>query len=118
MKLKLDENLPATLAERLGALGHDADTVPQEQLAGTSDQTVWAAAQAAGRFLITQDLDFSDLRQFEPGTHHGLMLVRLAAPSRKRLAERVGGIFETEQVEVWARCFVVVTDLKVRVRRP
>jgi hypothetical protein len=34
-------------------------------------------AQRAGRFLVTQDLDFSDVRRFEPGSHHGLLLVRL-----------------------------------------
>jgi hypothetical protein len=28
VKIKLDENMPATLAEVLVARGHDADTVP------------------------------------------------------------------------------------------
>jgi hypothetical protein len=33
--------------------------------------------QAHGRVFITQDLDFSDARKYVPGTHHGLLLVRL-----------------------------------------
>lgn len=46
----------------LAALGHDVDTVRLEQLAGRDDGDVWSATQAAGRFLVTQDLDFSDRR--------------------------------------------------------
>lgn len=116
MKLKLDENLPEALAEFLAQLGHDTDTVPQESLAGRDDSTIWQAAQEAGRFLITQDLDFSDVRRYAPGTHHGLLLVRLRKPGRIKLRQRVSLLFQTENVESWAGCFVVATDHKIRVR--
>lgn len=118
MKLKLDENLPTALVDRLTSLGHDVDTVPEEQISGKDDDTVWAAAQAAGRFLLTQDLDFSDVRRFRPGTHEGLMLIRLQNPSRRRLTDRVEAVFKIEAVSSWSGCFVVVTERKVRVRRP
>ena len=118
MKIKLDENLPESLVAGLEALHHDTDTVPQEGLAGRDDCDVWAAAQQEGRFLITQDLDFSDIRKFQPGTHHGLLLVRLPEAGRMALAERILGIFRSEDVESWARCFVVLSGHKVRVLRP
>jgi predicted nuclease of predicted toxin-antitoxin system len=118
MRVKLDENLPSSLVEVLARLGHDADTVPQEGLQGAPDTDVWAAAQTAERCLITQDLDFSDVRQFAPGTHHGLLLVRLANPSRRALMTYIESLFRAEDVERWARCFVVATDTKIRVRRP
>ena len=60
MKIKLDENLPDRLVAVLTGLGHDVDTVRGEQLIGRVDSDVWNAAQAAQRFLVTQDLDFSD----------------------------------------------------------
>jgi predicted nuclease of predicted toxin-antitoxin system len=118
MKIKLDENLPVRLAGMLAGLGHDADTVFAEGLAGRSDVDVWQAAQTNGRFFVTQDLDFSDVRVFQPGTHEGLLLVRLRAPSRKALAQKVHAIFATEDVDSWSQCFVVATDRKIRVRRP
>jgi predicted nuclease of predicted toxin-antitoxin system len=118
VKIKLDENLPTRLVRLLAELGHDTDTVPQEGLTGRSDSDVWTAAQTAERFFITQDLDFSDIRRFAPGTHHGLLLVRLRAPGRDMLARRVQAVFQTEPVETWKRAFVVVTDHKLRVRRP
>ncbi|MCC6522418.1 MAG: DUF5615 family PIN-like protein [Polyangiaceae bacterium] len=49
MRLKLDENLPATAAPRLAALGFDVDTVVEEGLGGRCDADVWAAAQREGQ---------------------------------------------------------------------
>lgn len=118
MNIKLDENLPARLVAALRALGHEIDTVYAERLNGQIDSTVWNATQAAQRFFITQDLDFSDIRRYAPGTHAGLLLVRLARPSREALFERMVTVFRTENVEDWRGCLVVVTDRKIRVRRP
>ena len=118
MKIKLDENLPNRLVSVLSDFGHDVDTVRSEQLAGCDDHAVWNGAQSAGRFLITQDLDFSDVRRYVPGTHAGLLLVRLAKPGRDVLLERVSMRFATEPVDDWRGCLIVATDRKVRVKRP
>jgi len=64
------------------------------------------------------NLDFSDIRRYAPGTHHGLLLVRLRAPGRAALARRIEAVFQAESVETWHRAFVVVTDRKLRIRRP
>jgi predicted nuclease of predicted toxin-antitoxin system len=63
MRIKLDENLPARLKAVLTARGHETDTVNDEGLTGQPDQNIWQAAQTESRFLITQDLDFSDTRK-------------------------------------------------------
>jgi predicted nuclease of predicted toxin-antitoxin system len=118
VKIKLDENLPESLVAALAKLNHDADTVLQEGLAGHDDSDVWAAVQAEGRFLITQDLDFSDVRKFQPGTHHGLLLVRLPDAGRLSLHRRILEVFSSEDVESWARCFVVLSEHKLRIVRP
>ncbi|MGO9200479.1 MAG: DUF5615 family PIN-like protein [Limisphaerales bacterium] len=118
MKIKLDENLPEALVRELAVLGHEVDTVRLEGIAGKPDPDVWQAAQNAGRFLITQDLDFSDIRKFAPGTHHGLLLVRLRVPGRLALAARITEAFRGEDVGSWCRGFVVLTDRKLRLQRP
>lgn len=117
MKIKLDENLPFGLAIPLRGLGHDVHTTHEENLIGHADREIWERAQKA-RFLITQDLDFSDLRQFSPGTHHGILLVRLHSPSRRNLAGRVVELFQTENVAEWTGCFVVATERKIRLLKP
>jgi predicted nuclease of predicted toxin-antitoxin system len=82
MKIKLDENLPVRLANLLTSLEHDVHTTHEEGLDGRDDLEIWEAAQKESRFLITQDLDFSDTRRFAPGSHHGILLLRLHSPSR------------------------------------
>ena len=117
MRIKLDENLPAHLAEILTNLQHDVHTIAEENLSGKSDREIWEAAQQDERFLITQDLDFSDLRRFAPGTHSRILLVRLHSPDRESLIRRVSEVFLQEEVSSWTGCFVVATDRKVRVIR-
>ena len=118
MRIKLDENIPHRLVQPLTDLGHDVDTVEAERLVGSADPVVWEGAQRDRRFLITQDLDFSDVRRYRPGTHHGLLLVRLRAPGRNALLQRIHGLFNAEDTSGWPGCFIVATDRKVRVKRP
>ena len=118
MKIKLDENLPSSLAIPLERLGHEVDTVHEENLTGRPDLEVWEAAQLESRFLVTQDLDFSDLRHFSLGSHHGILLLRLRSPDRKNLLARVEEIFQTEYVDDWAGCFVVASERKIRLLKP
>jgi predicted nuclease of predicted toxin-antitoxin system len=118
MKLKLDENLPVTAAASLRPFGYDVDTARDEGLGGQPDDAVWRAAQADGRFLITQDLDFSDARKFVPGTHHGILLVRLPDAEQWRVTDYLLGWFRESDARTWTGCVVVATPNKVRVRRP
>jgi predicted nuclease of predicted toxin-antitoxin system len=80
MRIKIDENLPLQIALKLNSFGHDVHTAQDEGLGGCVDPVIWQAAQRDERFLITQDLDFSDARRFAPGTHHGILLIRLRSP--------------------------------------
>jgi predicted nuclease of predicted toxin-antitoxin system len=118
MNLKLDENLPRILCAALSDFGHDVHSVFEENLMGRPDEDVWNAAQREGRFLITQDLDFSDTRKFTPGSHHGILLIRLSSPSRANLIFRLEQVFRCENVENWKGCFVVATERKIRIQRP
>jgi predicted nuclease of predicted toxin-antitoxin system len=118
MRIKLDENLPLELIAQLGVLGHDVEHVHGENLSGRPDPDVWQAAQAEERLLITQDIAFGDARMFTPGQHAGFVLVRLKRPGRGALMRKVRNTFASEDVASWTGCFVVLSDSKVRVRRP
>ncbi|MGH9423565.1 MAG: DUF5615 family PIN-like protein [Thermoanaerobaculia bacterium] len=117
MRILLDENLPAELAEMLRAVGHDVEDVPTAGLAGHPDPDVWALAQSAGRLLITQDIRFGDARMFTPGEHAGFVLVRLKRYGRRALIAKLQEVFARHDVESWTGCLVVVAESKVRVRR-
>jgi predicted nuclease of predicted toxin-antitoxin system len=78
LALLLDENLPRSIAARLRALGFDAAAVVDLQARGAADSEVLRLAVAAGRVLVTRDLDFSDILRFPLGSHCGIVVVRLA----------------------------------------
>jgi predicted nuclease of predicted toxin-antitoxin system len=66
MRLLLDEMYPSTIAEQLRGRGHDVASVhdPESQaLEGEPDEEVWAAALAADRLLVTENVQ--DFRRIE-----------------------------------------------------
>jgi predicted nuclease of predicted toxin-antitoxin system len=78
--IKLDENLGRPHVALLKRHGYDADRVFDQGLSGVVDAELWVHVKRKGRFLITLDLGFSDVRRYAPGTHPGILLLR---PRRK-----------------------------------
>lgn len=74
--IKLDENMPDSAAETLRSAGHDVDRARDEGLAGVDDHAVLAAASAAGRVLVTLDLDFADVVRHPPAGTAGIVVLR------------------------------------------
>jgi predicted nuclease of predicted toxin-antitoxin system len=118
MMLKLDECLPVECANLLTARGHGVETVPQEGLQGEPDESIWSAAQKEQRFLVTTDLDFSDIRRYTPGQHCGVLLIRLHDEGKRTLLSYLEWLINEHDVERWKGCLVIATDHKVRVKRP
>lgn len=116
MKLKLDENMPAQLPGILRSLGHDTDSVADEGLLGESDEAIWNAAQREKRLLVTQDMDFSDLRKLIAGDHFGPVLLRLRATSRRKLIDRVEAVFRSDDAAGWRGALVIVSEGRMKVR--
>lgn len=117
MRIKLDENLPARLVPLLNALGHDAHTVYQEGLSGRDDRTVCTPRRMKSDSWSRRTSTSPTPAATHPGTHHGLLLIRLRDPGREALTHRIRGLFENERVEARTGCIVVATDRKLRIRR-
>jgi len=91
--------------------------VYDENIKGTDDAHLFRVATTEERMLITQDLDFSDVRQYKPGTHPGIVLVRLNDPSRIEVMARFSSSDLRTELTTWSKCFVVISVHKIRVRR-
>lgn len=118
MRIKPDENLSRHLKAVIAPIGHDVETVADEDLLGSPDAAIAAAAVREERMLFTLDTRFVDLRTHQPGTHPGI------CPFRPRL---FGPLFANRMVERFVRttdldelagCLVVVEAARVRIRRP
>lgn len=118
MKIKLDENLSKAHAEFLQQAGYDCDRVTDEKLSGADDETVWREVCQEERFFITLDLDFADIRQFPPGTHPGILLLRPNSSSSRAVLGLLKRIVKEYSLFDWQGCFVVANERQVRIRRP
>ena len=86
MKVKIDENLPARVVSVLESAGHDVDTVVDKGLSGAVDEAVSRTATAAGRLVMTLDRGFGDIRRYPPGSHAGIVVLRIDDQPGSRLA--------------------------------
>ena len=69
MKIKIDEDLPKTVGKLVREVFPDTTSVLDEGLSGTLDPELWKVVQMEGRFLITGDKGFANIRKYPPGTH-------------------------------------------------
>lgn len=116
MRVKLDENLPLQLKHLFTDSGHDAVTVLDQEIGGATDADVASVCIAEERVLVTQDIDFADIRTYPPGTHPGLVVFRLSNQTRDallavgaRVVEMLSNAYPRGQL--W-----IVEDSRVRIR--
>lgn len=121
MRLKLDENITVAAKAPLVALGHEVDTVADESLTGHPDTEVLEAAVTDQRALVTFDLGFGDPLGYPPGTHSGVILLRLRDQQPAivvAVLQADQGLAEHHNLDDIAGCVVVVTEQLIRIRWP
>ncbi|GGA29773.1 DUF5615 family PIN-like protein [Okeania sp. KiyG1] len=118
MLIKLDENLSITHANFLRDEGYDCDRVTDEGLSGEDDEVVWQQVCTEGRFFITLDLDFSDVRRFPPGTHPGILLLRPGSGGRQAVLDILMRVVQEYPLANLQGCLVVADKTQTRIRRP
>lgn len=118
MRIKLDENVTVDAKGPLVAAGHDIDTVADEQLSGHPDAEVLAGAVADQRALVTFDLGLGDPRVYPPGSHRGVILLRVRDQQPANVVALLQDLADNHDLDDLAGCIVVVAEGLVRIRRP
>jgi predicted nuclease of predicted toxin-antitoxin system len=118
VRIKLDENLGRQHASLLRTAGHVAERVTEQGMSGAPDVAVWKYVCEQGYFFITLDLDFSDIRRYEPGTHPGVLLIRAHSKSRQAVIQVLERVLRQYPMETLAGCLAVADEDSLRVRRP
>jgi predicted nuclease of predicted toxin-antitoxin system len=118
LRVKLDENIPALAVAVATQLGHDADTVVGENLTGATDADVLAAASRDERLLVTLDRGFGDIRAYPPGTHAGVVVLRVESQHAGSVTATLRAFLTSEHFGDLTGCLVVVRGQLVRIRRP
>lgn len=114
MKLLLDENVDARLADVLAGQGHDATAIARDYPHALDDSAVLQIARNEERLLLTNDRDFGGLVFRQGQGHHGIVFFRLSTTDLPTLTTRLTAVLTAyaEQLDQ----FLVVTDQRVRVR--
>ena len=86
MYVLADENTPRITVAVLRELGHDVRDLGVAGLGGAPDDQVWDLAQREGRTVVTTDKGFA---QHRGEWHHGVLVVRLRQPNRRKIHSRV-----------------------------
>jgi hypothetical protein len=66
---------------------------------------------------MTADKGFADLRRHPPGSHAGVILLRVAEESRRAYLELAAIAFDRLNLDELAGAVVVVTHRGIRIRR-
>lgn len=91
-------------------------TVTDEGLGGAQDAEAAAVCIAEERVLVTQDLDFADIRTYPPAEYSGIVVFRLPTAARDAILE-VGAIVigrldePSPRGQLW-----IVEDSRIRIR--
>jgi len=117
VRFKVDENMSTEVTECLHEAGHDALTIVEQGMAGVDDDRLAEVVQGEERVLVTLDLDFADIRRFQPGHHPGVVVFRVGQRHPERLVELLRRLLpelllEFQPDELW-----IVKERGVRRRR-
>lgn len=116
-RFKIDENLPDEIAELLKGRGFDAVTVADQAWSGLADNLLWNRIQQEGRWIVTADKEFGDVRRYPPGAHAGVLLLRSREEGLDDYLSLATVAVDRIDFDDEAGAVVVVTDRGVRVRR-
>ena len=119
MHIKVDEDLPRAVAQRLHQAGYACSTVSEQGMNGWKDPNLWDAVQAHQNFLITGDKGFGDIRRYPPGTHRGVLVLRPEEDGIRPFVELVDLVLAAvPDLSVLDGLLSVASVKGLRIRRP
>ena len=118
MNVKIDENLPASVVRIFVERGHAAETALEEGLAGASDERLAEDARKEERLLVTLDRGFADIRAYPPGSHPGIVVLRLPDQRPRLIDAAIRALLAQYDLSDLRGCTVVVQPTAIRLRRP
>jgi predicted nuclease of predicted toxin-antitoxin system len=92
IKLLLDENVPPRVALELGGSHYDVIHIRDVGMRGCTDSEVKEFALKESRCIVTLDSDFADIRNYPPGSHAGIIVLKLKYASSENVTKVLLGL--------------------------
>ena len=117
MHIKVDEDLPRAVTALLVQAGYtETMSVADQRMGGWTDAALWEAVQREGRFLVTADKGFADMRSHPPGEHAGVLLLRPDADGVQPLIDLLQRVLAAGGISTLQGAVSVATPRGVRTR--
>jgi len=117
VRVKVDEDLPKAAVQVLRRHGHEASSVIEQGMGGATNHSLWQAVQTEHRFRVTADKGFGDIRDYPPGTHAGILLLRADQAGIRPVLELLEQTLAAYDLQALVGAVAVVTPRGDRMRR-
>lgn len=115
----VDACMPKSSAKLLKGLGHDALDAREISLGGAKDPKIYEYAQKENRILVTRDKGFGDIRSYPPGSHAGIVVLRLPSSfTASQISKVLKDFIEDVETEQLKKGLAIVEVGRYRIRRP
>ena len=100
----------------LAGAGHDATSVFSQNLQGSPDSRIIEVCLAENRSLVTQDLDFADIRSYPPADYPGPAVLRLTRQDKYSLIEALQRVLPSLESETLRGRLWIIEEQRIRIR--
>jgi len=117
MKWLLNMNVPRSLKQLLGSVGHQCRHTGEIGLERASDWVVLEEAARVGAVILAHDLDYGRLLAFSSVSKPSVVIVRLSRPTPRNIFERLTAVWLMIERPLMDGAIAVLEDATIRIRR-
>ena len=117
IRLLADENIPPNVVRFLRDRGIEVKEVGGAGSAGSSDDGIKRLARKENRALVTLDNHFANILVYPPGTHHGIIRIRIHPPLIEDIITAFDQLLDKVDLDEIAGSLIVLEREGFRLRR-
>jgi len=118
MRFLLDADIPRSSAQVLRKSRHEVLDVRDINLGDATDEEIIKYAKENNLILVTRDIEFANILRYPPGSHVGIILLRLPFDFTSKQINSVLDVFvKSVKIEELVSNVTIVELGKYRIRR-
>jgi predicted nuclease of predicted toxin-antitoxin system len=117
IRFLIDENIPPAIGRFLHTNGFEVKDVREMLRPGAQDEEVMSLARQEHRVLVTFDKHFSNLVLYPPGSHEGIIRIRIHPPVISEIITAFKQLLAKLDIEAMRGSLIVLEREGFRVRK-
>ena len=113
----VDENISPLTISFIKSLGYEIITIKEAGLSSLSDEHIINYAKTNKLALITFDKHFSNILQYPPGSHYGIIRIRIHPPLINVIHNSLKNYFSSFSIGNLKGSLIIIEEKGYRVRK-